>query len=130
MTAGRITSILPAPTALGRAISRYCATGGLRTLAAKSLQDLSFTNVTAVVMRFDDACSRCSISSTRAAGTSAMTRSFAGPRNDSAAAHCDDFALGKRLPRLTGSQRYAGGEYHLLRHRGRPDRKPLDRKCA
>ncbi|HQR21033.1 MAG TPA: rhodanese-like domain-containing protein [Burkholderiaceae bacterium] len=32
----------------------YCKTGGRCTLAAKSLQDLGFTNVTAVVMLFED----------------------------------------------------------------------------
>ena len=32
----------------------YCATGGRCALAAKSLQDLGFTNATSVDMRFDD----------------------------------------------------------------------------
>ena len=32
----------------------YCKTGGRCTLAAKSLKDLGFTNVTAVVMLWDD----------------------------------------------------------------------------
>jgi rhodanese-related sulfurtransferase len=44
----------PDKTDLGRKMYLYCASGGRCTLAAKSLQDLGFTNVTAVVMRFDD----------------------------------------------------------------------------
>lgn len=44
----------PDKTDMGRKMHLYCATGGRCTLAAKSLQDLGFTNVTAVVMRFED----------------------------------------------------------------------------
>lgn len=39
---------------MNRKMYLYCKTGGRCTLAAKSLQDLGFTDVTAVVMKFED----------------------------------------------------------------------------
>jgi rhodanese-related sulfurtransferase len=39
---------------MNKKVSLYCRTGGRCTLAAKSLQDLGLTNVTAVVMLFED----------------------------------------------------------------------------
>ena len=39
---------------MNKQIYLYCKTGGRCTLAAKTLQDLGFTNVTAVVMLFED----------------------------------------------------------------------------
>jgi rhodanese-related sulfurtransferase len=44
----------PDKTDMNRQIYLYCKTGGRCTLAAKSLQDLGFTRVTAVVMLFED----------------------------------------------------------------------------
>jgi rhodanese-related sulfurtransferase len=44
----------PDKTDLNRQMYLYCASGGRCTLATKSLQDLGFTNATAVVMRFED----------------------------------------------------------------------------
>lgn len=41
----------PDKTDMNRQMYLYCKTGGRCTLAAKSLQDLGFTNVTAVVMQ-------------------------------------------------------------------------------
>ncbi len=39
---------------MNRKIYVQCSTGGRATLAAKQLQDLGFTDVTAVVMRLED----------------------------------------------------------------------------
>jgi rhodanese-related sulfurtransferase len=39
---------------MNKQISLYCKTGGRCSLAAKSLQDLGFRNVTAVVMKIED----------------------------------------------------------------------------
>ena len=44
----------PAKTDMNKSMFLYCKTGGRCTLAAKSLQDLGFTNVNAVVMLFED----------------------------------------------------------------------------
>lgn len=44
----------PGTVDLGRKIYVQCATGGRATLAAKQLKDVGFTNVTAVVMRWED----------------------------------------------------------------------------
>ena len=44
----------PEKTDMNRQLSLYCKTGGRCTLAAKSLQDLGLSNVTAVVMTFED----------------------------------------------------------------------------
>jgi rhodanese-related sulfurtransferase len=44
----------PTKTDMNRQMYLYCKTGGRCTLATKSLQDLGFTNVTAVVMQFAD----------------------------------------------------------------------------
>ena len=44
----------PKQTDMNKQMYLYCKTGGRCTLAAKSLQDLGFTNVTAVVMQFAD----------------------------------------------------------------------------
>jgi rhodanese-related sulfurtransferase len=44
----------PEKTDVNKKIYVYCKTGGRCTLAAKSLQDLGFTDVTAVVMLFED----------------------------------------------------------------------------
>jgi len=44
----------PEKTDMNQQLSLYCKTGGRCTLAAKSLQDLGLTNVTAVVMTFED----------------------------------------------------------------------------
>ncbi|HSD54959.1 MAG TPA: rhodanese-like domain-containing protein [Burkholderiales bacterium] len=44
----------PDKTDLNKKVTLYCKTGGRCTLAAKSLQDLGLTNVTAVVMLFED----------------------------------------------------------------------------
>ncbi len=44
----------PDKTDVNKKIYVYCKTGGRCTLAAKSLQDLGFTDVTAVVMLFED----------------------------------------------------------------------------
>ena len=44
----------PAKTDMNRRMFLYCKTGGRCTLAAKSLQDLGFTDVTAVVMTIDE----------------------------------------------------------------------------
>jgi rhodanese-related sulfurtransferase len=44
----------PDKTDMNKPLFLYCKTGGRCTLAAKSLQDLGFTNVTAVVMLFED----------------------------------------------------------------------------
>jgi rhodanese-related sulfurtransferase len=44
----------PDKTDMNKPIFLYCKTGGRCTLAAKSLQDLGFTNVNAVVMLFED----------------------------------------------------------------------------
>jgi rhodanese-related sulfurtransferase len=44
----------PDKTDMNKKVSLYCRTGGRCTLAAKSLQDLGLTNVTAVVMLFED----------------------------------------------------------------------------
>jgi len=39
---------------MSKKMTLYCATGGRCALATKSLQDLGFTNVTSVDMRFAD----------------------------------------------------------------------------
>jgi rhodanese-related sulfurtransferase len=44
----------PAHVDTGRKIYVQCQTGGRATLAAKQLQDIGFTNVTAVIMNFED----------------------------------------------------------------------------
>jgi rhodanese-related sulfurtransferase len=44
----------PDRTDMSRQLTLYCATGGRCALAAKSLQDLGFTNVTSVDMMFSD----------------------------------------------------------------------------
>ncbi len=44
----------PDKTDMNRKMTLYCATGGRCALATKSLQDLGFTNVTSVDMRFAD----------------------------------------------------------------------------
>ena len=44
----------PDKTDMGKKLTLYCKTGGRCALAAKSLQDLGFTNVTAVDMKIDD----------------------------------------------------------------------------
>jgi rhodanese-related sulfurtransferase len=44
----------PDKTDVNKKIYLYCKTGGRCTLAAKSLQDLGFTDVTAVVMVFEE----------------------------------------------------------------------------
>ena len=44
----------PARTDMNAKMTLYCATGGRCALATKSLQDLGFTNVTSVDMKFDD----------------------------------------------------------------------------
>jgi rhodanese-related sulfurtransferase len=44
----------PAKTDMSKRMFLYCKTGGRCTLAAKSLQDLGFTDVTAVVMTIDE----------------------------------------------------------------------------
>ena len=44
----------PDKTDMNAKMMLYCATGGRCALATKSLQDLGFTNVTSVDMRFDD----------------------------------------------------------------------------
>jgi rhodanese-related sulfurtransferase len=44
----------PEKTDLNRQITLYCLTGARCAFAAKSLQDLGFTNVTSVDMRFED----------------------------------------------------------------------------
>ncbi len=44
----------PEKTDMGKKLTLYCKTGGRCALAAKSLQDLGFTNVTAVDMKIDD----------------------------------------------------------------------------
>ena len=44
----------PDKTDMNKQISLYCRTGGRCALAAKSLQDLGFTNVTAVDMKIED----------------------------------------------------------------------------
>jgi rhodanese-related sulfurtransferase len=44
----------PENTRMDAKMTLYCATGGRCALATKSLQDLGFTNVTSVDMRFDD----------------------------------------------------------------------------
>ena len=44
----------PDKTDMNRKIYLYCKTGGRCTLAAKTLQDLGFTDVTAVVMVFEE----------------------------------------------------------------------------
>ncbi len=44
----------PDKTDTGRKLTLYCKTGGRCALAAKSLQDLGFTNVTAVDMKLED----------------------------------------------------------------------------
>jgi rhodanese-related sulfurtransferase len=44
----------PDKTDVNKKIYLYCKTGGRCTLAAKTLQDLGFTDVTAVVMLFED----------------------------------------------------------------------------
>ncbi len=44
----------PTATDTGRQMTLYCATGGRCALAAKSLQDLGFTNVASVDMKFED----------------------------------------------------------------------------
>jgi len=41
-------------TDMNAKMTLYCATGGRCALATKSLQDLGFTNVTSVDMKFDD----------------------------------------------------------------------------
>jgi len=43
----------PDKTDMNKQLTLYCKTGGRCTLAAKSLQDLGLTNVTAVVMTFE-----------------------------------------------------------------------------
>lgn len=44
----------PDKTDMNKQMSLYCRTGGRCALAAKSLQDLGFTNVTAVDMKIED----------------------------------------------------------------------------
>jgi rhodanese-related sulfurtransferase len=44
----------PDKTDLNKKMHLYCLTGGRCILATKSLQDLGFTDVTAVVMQFED----------------------------------------------------------------------------
>jgi rhodanese-related sulfurtransferase len=44
----------PAAVDMNRPLTLYCASGARCALAAKSLMDLGFTNVTSVDMRFDD----------------------------------------------------------------------------
>jgi rhodanese-related sulfurtransferase len=44
----------PDKTDTGKKLTLYCKTGGRCALAAKSLQDLGFTNVTAVDMKIED----------------------------------------------------------------------------
>ncbi len=44
----------PDKTDTGKKLTLYCKTGGRCALAAKSLQDLGFTNVTAADMKIDD----------------------------------------------------------------------------
>lgn len=44
----------PANLDLAKPMTLYCRTGGRCALATKSLQDLGFTNVTAVDMQFDE----------------------------------------------------------------------------
>jgi rhodanese-related sulfurtransferase len=44
----------PDKTDYNKAMYIYCGTGGRCTLATKSLQDLGFTNVSAVVMKLED----------------------------------------------------------------------------
>jgi rhodanese-related sulfurtransferase len=44
----------PDKTRMDAKMTLYCATGGRCALATKSLQDLGFTNVTSVDMRFED----------------------------------------------------------------------------
>jgi len=44
----------PDKTDMNRQMYLYCKTGGRCTLATKTLQDLGFTNATAVVMQFAD----------------------------------------------------------------------------
>jgi len=44
----------PDKTDMGKKLTLYCRTGGRCALAAKSLQDLGLTNVTAVDMKIDD----------------------------------------------------------------------------
>lgn len=44
----------PDKTDMNAKMTLYCATGGRCALAAKSLQDLGFTNVTSADMKFDD----------------------------------------------------------------------------
>jgi rhodanese-related sulfurtransferase len=44
----------PDKTNMNAKMTLYCASGGRCALAAKSLQDLGFTNVTSVDMRLDD----------------------------------------------------------------------------
>jgi rhodanese-related sulfurtransferase len=44
----------PGAVDMNRQLTLYCATGGRCALAAKSLMDLGFTNVTSVDMKFDD----------------------------------------------------------------------------
>ena len=44
----------PDRTDMNAKMTLYCATGGRCALATKSLQDLGFTNVTSVDMKFDD----------------------------------------------------------------------------
>jgi len=52
----RIWKLVGFPNAvdMNKQMSLYCATGGRCALATKSLQDMGFTNVTSVDMRFDD----------------------------------------------------------------------------
>jgi rhodanese-related sulfurtransferase len=44
----------PDKTDMGRKLTLYCKTGGRCALAAKTLQDLGFTNVTSVDMKLED----------------------------------------------------------------------------
>lgn len=44
----------PSKVDMSRTIYVQCQTGGRATLAAKQLQDIGFTNVTAVIMNFDE----------------------------------------------------------------------------
>ncbi|MEP7183773.1 MAG: rhodanese-like domain-containing protein [Betaproteobacteria bacterium] len=44
----------PDKTDMGKQLTLYCATGGRCALAAKSLQDLGFTNVASVDMKLED----------------------------------------------------------------------------
>ena len=44
----------PDKTDMGKKLTLYCKTGGRCALAAKTLQDLGFTNVTAVDMKLED----------------------------------------------------------------------------